>query len=101
MARVKADKSTGDLFATLQEHAALYKIISPTLNGLFMKDGELYIQCIPSKFMMNSTMIYDIQTRGDVFAVRISDNKLVTFKGSEVADLKLDPKQIHLAVRNT
>lgn len=49
----------------------------------FVQSGKLYIRIIPSKFMMNSTMIYDIVTRGDILAVNVSDQKIYLFKGTD------------------
>lgn len=48
----------------------------------FLYKDKTYIRVIPSKFMMNSTMIYDITTRGDILAMDISDQKLVAIKGT-------------------
>lgn len=50
----------------------------------FTYKGLTYIRVIPSKFMMNSTMIYDITTRGDVLAMEVESQRLVVIKGTEV-----------------
>lgn len=49
----------------------------------FVHNNRTYLRVIPSKFMMNSTLIYDIVTRGDVLALDIEDQKLVCIKGTE------------------
>jgi hypothetical protein len=49
----------------------------------FIHNGRTYLRVIPSKFMMNSTMIYDITTRGDVLALDVETQKLVVVKGTE------------------
>ena len=49
----------------------------------FRLNNTVYIRVIPSKFMMNSTMIYEIVTRGDILAMEIDSQKLVVIKGTE------------------
>lgn len=49
----------------------------------FSHSGKLYIRIIPSKFMMNSTMIYDMVTRGDILAIDVNDQKIYCFRGTE------------------
>lgn len=49
----------------------------------FIHNSHTYIRVIPSKYMMNSTMIYEMITRGDILAMDITDQKLVCIKGTE------------------
>lgn len=49
----------------------------------FVHAGKLYIRIIPSKFMMNSTMIYDMVTRGDILAIDVIEQKIYCFRGTE------------------
>lgn len=48
----------------------------------FMHEGELYLRVIPVKRMFNSTMVHDVVTRGDVFAVRVRDSAFTVIPGT-------------------
>ena len=52
----------------------------------FTYKGREYIRVIPSKFMMASTMLYEMITRGDILAMAIDDQKLVCIKGTELVE---------------
>ncbi len=49
---------------------------------VFWYEGDVYIRVIPAKSLMKSTMVYEVTTRGDVFALRIRDSQLTIIKGS-------------------
>ena len=49
---------------------------------VFWYGGEVYIRVIPAKSLMKSTMVYEVITRGDVFALRIRDSQLTIIKGT-------------------
>jgi len=54
--------------------------VTKTLTAFYYK-GELYIRAIPGKSLFNSTMIHQVVNRGDVFAVRVSDQTLTIIPG--------------------
>lgn len=47
---------------------------APKSVGIFMHNGEPYLRIIPSKKLFNSTMIHEVVTRGDFFAVNLLTN---------------------------
>ena len=47
----------------------------------FSYDGELYIRAVPSKKLFNSTMVHEVVNRGDIFALRVSDQQLTIVPG--------------------
>jgi hypothetical protein len=49
---------------------------------VFKLNDELYIRCIPSKRLFNSTMVHEVVNRGDVFALRVSDQQLCIIPGT-------------------
>lgn len=49
----------------------------------FIHNGRTYIRAIPSKFMMRSTMLYEMTTRGDILALDVETQALVCIKGTE------------------
>lgn len=49
---------------------------------VFWYEGDIYIRAIPAKSLMKSTMVYEVVTRGDVFALRIRDSQLTIIKGT-------------------
>jgi hypothetical protein len=50
------------------------------LKGFIYKD-ELYIRCIPVKALFNSNLIHGATVRGDIFAMRVSDQGLTIVPG--------------------
>ena len=65
----------------------------------FLYESKYYLRVIPSKFMMNSTMIYEITTRGDILAMEIESQKLTVIKGTaqvEHLELSFNPAQLQL-----
>ena len=48
----------------------------------FIYEGDYYLRVIPVKRMFNSTMVHDVVTRGDVFAVRIKDSAFTVIPGT-------------------
>lgn len=54
--------------------------VTKTLTYFYYK-GELYIRTIPGKSLFNSTMVHQVVNRGDVFAMRVSDQTLTIIPG--------------------
>lgn len=54
----------------------------------FLHSGELYIRVIPSKKLFNSTLIHEVVNRGDVFALRVSDQQLTIVSGKSLVEHK-------------
>lgn len=52
----------------------------------FICAGELYIRCIPSKHLFCSTMVHEVVNRGDIFALRVSDQTLTIIPGTSVVE---------------
>lgn len=48
----------------------------------FIYNNELYIRAIPTKPLFRSTMVHDVVTRGDVFALRVKDQALTIISGT-------------------
>ena len=44
--------------------------------------GDWYLRVIPGKRLFNSTLIHEVVNRGDVFAIRIKDQRLTILPGS-------------------
>lgn len=60
----------------------------------FTYNGELYIRVIPGKKLFNSTMVHEVVNRGDIFAMRVSDQQLTVVPGkAEVAHTTLSWQQ--------
>ena len=60
------------------------------LNAFYYKD-ELYIRLIPSKSMFNSTLVHEVVNRGDVFAMRVSNQQFTVVPGkAEVTHTTVD-----------
>lgn len=52
----------------------------------FICNNELYIRCIPSKNLFRSTMVHEVVNRGDIFALRVSDQTLTIIPGTSVVE---------------
>ena len=50
------------------------------LNAFYYKD-ELYIRLVPSKTMFHSTMVHEVVNRGDVFAMKASNQQFTVIPG--------------------
>ena len=48
----------------------------------FTYNNELYIRCIPGKNLFKSTMVHDVVNRGDIFALRVSDQVMTIIPGA-------------------
>ncbi len=57
------------------------KIITSTLKGFIYKN-ELHIRCIPVRALFNSKLIHGATVRGDIFAMRVSDQGLTIVPGT-------------------
>jgi hypothetical protein len=53
---------------------------------IFQHLGAWYLRVVPAKGLFQSTMVHEVVNRGDVFAVRLSDQRLTILPGS----LKVD-----------
>ena len=51
---------------------------------VFQYNGRHYLRCNPAKSLVQSTMVYEVLTRGDQFAVELATGKLTIIKGEEV-----------------
>lgn len=49
----------------------------------FIHNGKTYLRVIPAKFMMRSTMLYEITTRGDILGLDIETQVMSVFKGTD------------------
>lgn len=61
----------------------------------FTYRGELYIRTVPGKNLFKSTMVHEVVNRGDIFAVRVSDQMLTIIPGNaqvEHSEHKIEPK---------
>lgn len=64
----------------------------------FIFEGEMYIRCIPAKTLFHSTLVHEVVNRGDIFALRVSDQKLTIIKGLSIVehievDVAMAPKK--------
>ncbi len=50
------------------------------LNSFYYKD-QLYIRLVPAKSLFNSTLVHQVVNRGDVFAMRVSDQQFTIVPG--------------------
>ena len=53
----------------------------------FYYNSALYIKCTPAKSLFKSTMVHEVVNRGDVFALRVSDNVLTIIPGTAQVQL--------------
>ena len=64
--------------------------VTKTLNTFYYK-GELYIRTIPGKSLFKSSMVHQVVNRGDVFAMRVSDQTLTIIPGkAQVTHSRID-----------
>lgn len=64
--------------------------VTKTLRTFYYK-GQLYIRLVPSKPLFNSTMVHEVVNRGDVFAMRVSDQQFTIVPGkADVTHTTLD-----------
>lgn len=47
----------------------------------FIYDSEIYIRCIPAKSLFKSSLVHEVVNRGDIFAIRVSDQVLTIIPG--------------------
>lgn len=48
----------------------------------FIYDNEDYLRVIPAKPLLRSTMVYEVVTRGDVFALHLPSQQLTIIPGT-------------------
>lgn len=48
----------------------------------FLYEGQIYIRCVPGKNLFRSTMVHEVVNRGDIFALRVSDQILTIIPGT-------------------
>lgn len=63
----------------------------------FIWNGVHYLRCVPAKSLFRSTLVHEVVNRGDIFAIRISDQALTIVPGNAVVehismDCVLSPK---------
>lgn len=52
----------------------------------------LHIRVIPAKSLFNSTLIHEVVNRGDIFAMRVSDQQLTIVPGTaQVTHVEVSP----------
>jgi hypothetical protein len=47
----------------------------------FIYEDQLYVRLIPSKRMFQSSLIHQVVNRGDIFAMRVSDQQFTVIPG--------------------
>jgi len=52
-----------------------------TQLNTFTYNGQLYIRLVPGKRMFQSTMVHEVVNRGDIFAMRVSDQQFTVIPG--------------------
>jgi hypothetical protein len=68
----------------------------------FLYNSELYIKVIPGKNLFKSTMVHEVINRGDIFAVRLSDNLLTILDGTiEVEHTNIHPMILSIEAPKT
>lgn len=92
MPRKAKDTVTIDMF-TKPPLGKLEWIIDTPLKGMFLLNGVLHMQVQPSKWMMNSTLIYENTMKGNIFAVDMENNKLVMLK-PDTAVIHVEPSHV-------
>lgn len=55
-------------------------------SNVFMLGGIPYIKIVPSKRLFNSTMIHEVVTRGDFFALNLLTNVFTVLPQNSDAD---------------
>lgn len=65
----------------------------------FYYNGDLYIRLVPSKSMFRSSMVHEVVNRGDVFAMRVSDQQFTVIPGKAKVDHTNIP--VHLPLSNS
>jgi hypothetical protein len=48
----------------------------------FYYKNELHIRLVPAKRLFNSTLVHEVVNRGDVFAMRVSDQQFTVVPGT-------------------
>lgn len=54
--------------------------VTKVLKTFYYKN-QLYIRLIPAKPLFNSTLVHEVVNRGDVFAMRVSDQQFTIVPG--------------------
>ena len=59
------------------------------LDSFYYKD-QLYVRVVPAKTLFHSTLVHEVVNRGDVFAMRVSDQALTIIPGkAQVSHIKI------------
>jgi hypothetical protein len=53
---------------------------------VFKYANEYYVRCIPAKRLFNSTMVHEVVNRGDIFAMKLSNQVLTIIPGTAEVD---------------
>ena len=48
----------------------------------FIYQDQIYIRCVPAKSLFKSSMVHEVVNRGDIFAIRCSDQVLTIIPGT-------------------
>lgn len=72
-------------------------VFNDVKNQVFIYKDKPYMKVIPAKSLFNSTMIHEVVTRGDFFAVSLGDQKLTVLPNG--AD-RIAPKSATEIVRD-
>ena len=51
-------------------------------NKAFVFNGQPFMKIVPSKRLFRSTLVHDVVTRGDIFAVNLTTGEFTVFPGS-------------------
>jgi hypothetical protein len=54
--------------------------VTKVLNTFYYQN-QLYIRLVPAKRLFNSTLVHEVVNRGDVFAMRVSDQQFTVIPG--------------------
>lgn len=49
--------------------------------NIFIHNGAPYLRCIPAKNLVRSSLIYEVLTRGDIFAINLNTGILTVISG--------------------
>ena len=69
----------------------------------FTYNNEIYVKVIPTKPLFKSTMVHQVVNRGDIFAIRLSDQALTILPGTiqvTFIDYEFTPRKASKATGN-
>jgi hypothetical protein len=77
----------------ISDHLNLARNYMKNLAAFYYKN-DLYVRLVPSKRLFNSTMVHEVVNRGDVFAMRVSDQQFTVVPGTGKVDHTIIPVTI-------